>query len=68
MAELSFINETSHLHINQGLKTSCRADLEAMRQMGFLPDFKLFGKQERRDWVQKRIAAIRPAREAITVI
>lgn len=28
------MNVIPHLPINQSLKTSCRADLEAMRQMG----------------------------------
>lgn len=46
LAKLSFINETPHLHIRQSLKTICRGDLEAMKQMGFQPDFKPFGKQK----------------------
>ena len=35
---LSVVNKTSHLHINQGPKTSCGGDLEAMKQMGSQAD------------------------------
>lgn len=48
MAKLSFVNETPHLHINMVLKTSCRADLEAIRQMGssLISSFLASGKGE----------------------
>lgn len=63
-----FIIGATHPYMSQGLKSRCSVNLEAMMQMALLPDFKLFGRLERRHWIQKLIATIRPATEAMRVI